>query len=119
MSERVIPYANERWYLLLDAAVKESGVTSVAARIGYQRSRISQVIHGLSLAKPDKVAARVLELFDRWPCPYLNAEIVAEECRSIYGGETPSHNPALLAHRRSCRACTHNTQGVRNHESAT
>lgn len=102
-------YKKERWYTLLQEAVRESSVTAVAARLGYQRSRISQVINGLSKAKPDKVAARVMELFDRWTCPYLNAEIVAEECRDIHAGATPSHNPARLAQRRACRTCNHNT----------
>jgi len=104
-----LPYENERWFLLLRREVKASTVTAVAVRLGYKRARLSQVMNGLMPnARPDKIAARVLEMFDRWTCPYLNAEIVAEECRSIHAGATPSHDPARLAHRRVCRSCEHN-----------
>lgn len=110
-----LPYKNERWFLLLQREVKTSSVTAVAARLGYGRARISQVVNGLMPnASPDKIAACVLEMFDRWTCPYLNAEIVAEECRAIHAGATPSHDPARLAHRRVCRTCAHNTR--RNHD---
>jgi hypothetical protein len=110
------PYMQERWYKLLVEATQEKGssITAVAAKLGYGRAAISQVINGISIAKPDRIAAAVLTLYDRWNCPYLNAEIVAEECREIHAGATPSHNPALLAHRRSCRACARNTTGAKS-----
>lgn len=105
------PYMQERWFKCLKGAVSGSSITDVAAKLGYGRPRISQVINGLMVgAKTDKVAKRVLEVFDRWQCPYLNAEIVAEECRSIHAGDTPSHDPAKLAQRRFCRTCEHNLQ---------
>jgi hypothetical protein len=109
--ERTLPYMQERWFKLLQEAIAQSSITAVAAKLGYGRSRISQVMNGLMLnAKPDKIAARVLDVLDRWECPYLNTEIVAAECRSIHAGDTPSHNPALLAHRRVCRTCAHNNK---------
>lgn len=111
---RNLTYKNERWFLLLQAAVKESSVTAVAARLSagysrtYSRTAVSLVIAEKYPAKTDKIAARVIELFDRWQCPYLNTDITGEDCRAIHSGPTPSHDPARLSHRRVCRTCTHN-----------
>lgn len=107
-------YQDERWYQLLAAAVEESSVTAVAKRLSvgfedkpYSRPAISQILHGIYRGKPDRIAARVLEVMGRYHCPYLNADINAAECRAVHSGETPSHNPAHLAHRRVCRTCIH------------
>lgn len=106
-----VAYKNERWFQLLQAAVKESSVTAVASRMSagysrtYSRPAISQILNGIYIGKPDRIAARVMEVFDRWPCPYLNADIRADECKSVHSGPTPSHDPAKLSHRRVCRTC--------------
>jgi hypothetical protein len=114
---RTLPYANERWFQLLQQAVAESSTAAVARRLSagyarpYGRPAISQVMNGIYAGKTDKIAARVLEVLDRWSCPYLNTEISAEDCRAVHGGETPSHDPARLAQRRVCRTCKHNNTG--------
>ena len=111
--ERNLGYKDERWFKLLLQAVDETSVTTVAARLSagydrpYSRAAISQIIHGLYIARPDKIAERVMKLFDRWPCPYLNTDISGEDCRDTRSGPTPSHNPAALAHRRMCKTCQH------------
>ena len=113
MTERSIPYKDERWFKLLQQAIKESSVTAVAARLSagfaktYSRPTISQIMNGTYLGKPNKVAERVLEVMDRWICPYLNTDITAEDCRAMHAGATPSHDPASLSHRRMCRTCKH------------
>jgi hypothetical protein len=110
-------YKDERWFQLLLQAVKESGVQGTANRLSagfektYSRPTISQIIHGIYLGKPDKIAARVMAVLDKWPCPYMNTDISGEDCRAVYSGETPSHDPARLAHRRMCRTCKHNEGG--------
>lgn len=115
---RDLPYKDERWFRLLQQAVDESTVTAVAKRLSdgyekvYSRPALSQILNGIYKGKPDKIAARVLKVLDRWTCPYLNAEIAAEACRAVYTGSTPSHDPAQLANRRVCRSCAHN-QGVK------
>lgn len=113
MTKRVLPYGDERWFHLLQDAVKESSVTAVANRLSagyaktYSRPAISQIMNGIYKGKPDAIAARVMEVLDRWPCPYLNTDISAEDCRAVHTGETPSHDPARLSHRRVCRTCQH------------
>lgn len=110
---RTLPYQNERWFKLLEQAIAESSITAVAKRLStgfsqaYSRPTISQIVNGIYLGKPDKIAARVMAVFDRWECPYLNTEITAEDCRSVHAGDTPSHDPARLAQRRMCKTCIH------------
>lgn len=114
-------YRSERWFQLLELAVAESSITAVAKRLSvgfdktYSRPAISQIMNGIYRGKPDHIAARVLEVMDRWACPYLNADINVEDCRAVHSGETPSHDPARLAHRRVCRTCVRNsTREVKN-----
>lgn len=108
---RDLSYKGERWFQLLEQAIKESSVTAVAPRLSagydrpYGRAAISQIINGIYIGKPDRIAKRVMEVLDRWPCLYLNTDISAEDCRAVHSGETPSHDPARLSHRRVCRAC--------------
>lgn len=109
-----LAYREERWFKLLSQAVAESTVTNVAKRLSagysrtYSRPAISQIMNGIYRGKPDHIATRVIAVLDRWNCPYLNSDISAEDCRAVHSGETPSHDPARLAHRRVCRTCTHN-----------
>ncbi|MDD5391167.1 MAG: hypothetical protein PHD37_17660 [Gallionellaceae bacterium] len=107
LMRREVPYKNERWFLLLKQAVADSSVTAVAAKIGYGRPAVSQVLNGIYLGKPDKIAACVMALFDRWQCPYLNTVITGEECRAVHACPTPSHDPARLSQRRMCKTCKH------------
>lgn len=109
--QRNLPYSEEQWFQLLRRAAEETTVTAVAGRLGYGRAAISQVLNGIYLGKPDKIARRVMEVLDRWPCPYLNTDIAADDCREVHSGPTPSHDPARLAQRRVCRTCQHNQGG--------
>ena len=109
--DRPMPYKEERWFKLLEQAVEASSKTAVATKLGYSRPAVSQIMNGIYIGKPDKIAARVLEVFDRWPCPYLNIEITAEDCRAVHSTETPAHDPARLAHRRMCRTCNRKEGG--------
>lgn len=105
------PFAGEPWYQILMREIELSSITKVAERLGYTRARVSQVVNGLTAAKPTKLAERVMKLLDRWECPYLNTEIAADECRVTHSCPTPYHDPARLAQRRVCRSCTHNSNG--------
>lgn len=110
---RGLPYKEERWFALLQEAVTENGVTATATRLStgfakpYSRPAISQIMNGIYRGKQDAIAARVLEVLDRWPCPYLNADISAADCHAVHAAPTPSHDPSRLAHRRACRTCSH------------
>lgn len=102
-------YKNERWFkVLLDSVATYGSKKAVSERLGISRSQVSSVINGPYKADTKHIAAKVMAILDRWHCPYLGADITAEECFSIHSGPTPSHDPARLAHRRMCRTCQHN-----------
>ncbi|MEO6430946.1 MAG: hypothetical protein ABIO50_04225 [Nitrosospira sp.] len=100
-------YTGERWFKLMADEVMATSQQSVGNRIGKSRTAISLVLSGKYPADTRHVAAKVLAVFDRWHCPYLGADITAQDCFNIYSGPTPSHDPARLAHRRMCRTCIH------------
>lgn len=104
-------YTQERWFRLLREAADSTSITGVALRIGMSRAAVSLVLSGKYPADPVRLAGRVMAVLDRWPCPYLGADISADDCRAVHACATPSHDPARLAHRRVCRSCIHKTQG--------
>ncbi|AAU90940.1 MULTISPECIES: hypothetical protein [Methylococcus] len=102
----------ERALKLLEAAVAAHGsFAAVAKLLGLNRATISTVARRCYPGDDAKVLARVLEQFDQIACPYLRRPMAPEECRSVWSGATPSHDPALLAHRRACRSCPHKGDG--------
>ncbi|MXS82243.1 helix-turn-helix domain-containing protein [Nitrosomonas oligotropha] len=120
-------YQNEHWFKVLLNAVDtfnsqswngKGGKKKVADMLGLSRPTISQIMNGKYLASPGRVAKKVLDVLTRVHCPYLNAEITAQECLDIRSGETPSHDPMRLAHRRMCRTCSHNTQNTQNENNS-
>ena len=111
-------YKNERWFQVLLEAVETHGSKyAVSKLLGVSRSQVSTVINGPYKASTKHIASKVMAILDRWHCPYLNADITAEDCKSVYSGETPSHDPARLAHRRMCWTCSHN-QSVKQGEQS-
>lgn len=116
-------YQNEHWFKVLLSAVDsyncqswngKGGKKKVADMLSLSRSTISLILSGKYIASHEHVAKKVLNVLTRVHCPYLNAEITAQECLDIRSGETPSHDPMRLAHRRMCRTCSHNTQNTQN-----
>lgn len=102
----------QRAEALLDAAVAEYRTyTAVAALLGYDRATVSTVHRGCYPGDAANVLAAVLARFDRIECPYWQRSIAQDECRAVWEGATPSHDPAALAHRRVCRTCAHRTGG--------
>lgn len=107
------PYMCERWYSLLKQAVAEdprgkSGVVdrlraAGAERVG--RTQLSLVLNGRYPASTRKLAAKVLAVFDRRPCPYLGTEVAIEHCIEVNRGPAPTWDPAGLDQRRCCHAC--------------
>ncbi|MBL8499581.1 MAG: helix-turn-helix domain-containing protein [Nitrosomonas sp.] len=119
-------YQNEPWFKVLQETVEthnkqswngKGGIKKVAEQLGVSRSTVSLILSGQYIASHEHVAKKVLDVLTRVHCPYLNAEITAQECVSVHSGETPSHDPMRLAHRRMCRTCSHNTQNETKRDS--
>ena len=107
------PYMGERWFALLLQAVADdprgkAGVVerleaAGAVRVG--RTQLSLVINGRYPASTRRLAAKVLTVFDRRPCPYLGVEVPIEHCLELNSGPAPTWDPAALDQRRCCHTC--------------
>ena len=111
----VQPYMTERWFALLTRAVADdprgkAGVVdrlqaAGAERVG--RTQLSLVMNGHYPASTCQLAAKVLAVFDRHPCPYLGCEVSIEHCIEVNRGPAPTWDPAALDQRRCCHGCPH------------
>lgn len=120
---RDVSYRGERWFKLLEQAVNESNKTTVAKRLSngyektYERTTISQIMHGIYRGKPTAIAERVMRVLDRHNCPYLGAQVEAGYCHETNTGPTPTWDPSALAQRRMCQKCEHKPQGCKGEPS--
>lgn len=89
--------------LLADGMTK----AQVAKEIGYDRTSVSRWMN-----EPDysgaRIEAAVLARFDRFPCPYLKADISPAECTAHADRACPTCNAREVRHWRACQSCTHN-----------
>lgn len=113
------PYMGERWFALLAQAVQDDprGKAGVVLRLQaagaakISRAQLSLVLNGRYPASTQRLAAKVLALLDRHPCPYLGSEVGIDHCREINAGPAPTWDPAALDNRRICQGCAHKPQG--------
>ncbi len=109
------PYMAERWFALLLQAVADeprgkAGVVdrlqaAGAERVG--RTQLSLVMNGRYPASTRQLAAKVIAVFDRHPCPYLGTDVPIEHCLEVNRGPAPTWDPAALDQRRCCQSCPH------------
>lgn len=105
------PYANARWFQLLEAACDKYGVNKVSAMLGYSNhTGTSQVLHGKYAGKTDRFAERVLKAFDVVVCPHTGREMPVTECRSTRMARAPLNNPMKMGHWRACQQCPNNEE---------
>lgn len=97
------------WLELLAVAVRVDprGRAGVAERLGLSRSAISQVLSGKYPADPAKIAAKVLDYYDRLTCPHLAHEISPGACANYATRPCPTTSAREVRHWRACRACEH------------
>lgn len=94
------------WISLLQKEVEKTGsIARVAAALDLSRSTVSQVLSGKYNADTRKVAERVLSIFGRVACPYLDEEISMETCRKYRERDVPMNHPSELRHWRVCYTC--------------
>lgn len=115
----LMPYMQEPWFALLQAACQRENKNRVALRLGVSAAAVGQVLNGSGnygngKASPAKLAERVLHKFGSYECPHLTemfAEarvITADECRTHAHRETvPIGSPGAMAHWRACNTCPH------------
>lgn len=93
------------WLTLLQQAVDAENITQVAARLKVSRTTISLVLADKYPASKDRIAARVLDVYGRIRCPFMDREIVQAECRDYRTRAVPTSSPRAMQHWRACQGC--------------
>lgn len=100
------------WITILRQAVADHGgnISAVSRLLcGTERKRpaLSMALRGEYFGDEAGLEKLVRDRFERVACTYLKAELPIADCRAVWSGPTPTHDPAQLAHRRACRNCQH------------
>lgn len=94
---------------ILKREVEAASVASVARKIGYARTSVSNLLNGNYPGNPHKIGARIIEVFStEIACPYLKRNIAPAECRAMREGAMPTNNAGQLRHWTACRNCPNN-----------
>ncbi|MCL2297785.1 MAG: helix-turn-helix transcriptional regulator [Proteobacteria bacterium] len=97
----------ERAIEILRREVESSSYRKVAARLGYSITTISMILNGKYQATLEKVAAEIMQMIARYPCPHTGEELSPEKCKATCAGKAPTHNPMAMRHWRACQVCPH------------
>lgn len=95
------------WMKMLQDAVSKSTMTDVALRLGVSRTSISLVMSDKYPSSTDRIAARVIDIYGKVDCPYLQTHIRLGECREYSAAAIPTSSPRALRHWRACQKCQH------------
>lgn len=98
-------YMKEDWFAVLKEEVEKNGTAKTAAKLRYSMTSISLILNGKYSGKPDRVAAKVREVFRKVMCPFENRRMDRTECIEIALAPAPTHNPIKMQHWRSCQKC--------------
>lgn len=73
-------YMKEDWFAVLKEEVEKNGTAKTAAKLRYSMTSISLILNGKYSGKPDRVAAKVREVFRKVMCPFENRRMDRTEC---------------------------------------
>lgn len=94
-----------QWMGLLEDAIRKSTITVVAEQLGVSRTAISLVVNNKYPSSTERIAAKVIEVFGKVDCPYLQTHIRQSECRDYSATAIPTSSPRALRHWRACQKC--------------
>lgn len=93
----------------------QHSITQLAARSGYNRASLSLYLADKYPADPAQIEAALRPLMSAWHCPYLETEIVPNDCLSRRTRPRPHQaGSAMEDHWHACQRCPHNTKGTRH-----
>lgn len=99
----------DHWLDILRAQVAASSRQAVADALGVSRTSISLLMSGKYTARTDLMAARVVDVFSRFPCPHSGQLVSPAECVQR-AGQMPTSSPGALRWWRACQSCPHKPQ---------
>lgn len=104
MSARTLP---PEALALLRAAVDASTISGTARRLDVSTTSVSLLLSGKYGASTAKMAALIVAVLGRVPCPYLQEEISGAQCIEFHGRAAPTSSPYAMRHWRACQTCPH------------
>jgi hypothetical protein len=111
-----LPYMDSDWFASMKEEVRRSSVAAVAAKIGFHRSSLSQVLNGCGPYGDGRSSTKQIELawrqhFEQLTCPHTDEQVGIEHCRKHALGAAPTHNPMSMQQWRSCQQCQYKPKG--------
>lgn len=102
------------WTEILRRAIEASprGIAGVAEELGVSRAALSLVHAGKYPARPDRIAARVIDVFERHECPHTAMQVRNADCARRALTAAPTSSPRDMRQWRACQACPHKPQGA-------
>lgn len=102
--------ARPEWLVLLLVALDQAGGnrSAIARRLNVSRPYVSRVLGGDMQPVPASFIGRVLDAYQRVPCPASGAEMKAADCREMASRSYASLSPMEVDHWRVCQGCRHN-----------
>lgn len=100
------------WKILLAQVIDADprGIAGVAEAIGLSRTTLSLVAADKYPARTDKVAAKIVAVYDRHDCPHLGESITRALCREHANRPAPTSSPRDMRFWRACQSCAHKTK---------
>lgn len=96
---------NHDWLEVLRAEVAKSSIAKVAKKLGYSPAVVSLVLAEKYQGNTDNVMQQVVNMYMVIQCPYLETQIILNDCRTFALGRAPTHSPHKMQHWRACRRC--------------
>lgn len=97
------------WLDLLRQAIDTDprGAAGVADALDISRTAVSLVASGKYPARTDKIADKVLAVYDRLDCSHTGEAVTRLDCRAAALRPAPTSSPRDMRHWRACQGCQH------------
>lgn len=95
------------WRQLFERAIaeKDGVLAEVAKELDLSRTTVSLVANNKYHANLDKFAARVIEIYDAFPCPHLGSRVTGAQCKGYALRPAPTSSAREARHWRACQTC--------------
>lgn len=93
------------WIDLLKAAVEKRGQSSVSKELDLSRTTISLVLKGTYNAGTTRIEKKVLSVYGKTICPFLQRILDAPDCRWYRERPIPMNHHQEIEHWRACQKC--------------
>lgn len=103
-------YMNGDWFAGFMSEVQHSSITAVAAKLGIERTTISQVFngsgeYGKGTSSTGNIERAYRGHYEKLSCPHTQAQVGINHCRELALRAAPTHNPLQMQQWQACQQC--------------